>query len=226
MNFTTLSGDSEFWNSVAPWYEKWISRNEYHRLIISEISHMIEPGWKVLDIGAGTGGLSIPLSALGCEVSALEPIREMRGILKDKVTSLNIGSITVFQENWNEFNDELARGYNLIIACNSMHLVPKGFMNGMSKVFHSLPSYICLVTEINKGISFDFKEIDRMQDSYNFLYIKNIAIDSSFYFRNDEEVTKLECLMNKKIHTIRRNDQIVQPDSTDVAVLWWEKNNR
>jgi len=55
MNFTTLNGDRIFWNDFSQWYEKWVSRGEYHRLIINEISYMVEPGWEVLDIGAGTG---------------------------------------------------------------------------------------------------------------------------------------------------------------------------
>ena len=181
MNFTALAGDRDFWNNFAPWYEKWISRNEYHRVIVREISHMIEPGWKVLDIGAGTGALSIPLSALGCNVTAIEPFSGMRKILNGKITSLDISSITVLPEDWSSFNETRAHGFDLIIACNSMQLSPEGFMKGMTKVFHSLPSYVCLITEINKGIFIDFKKIDRLQDSYSFLYIKNLVIDINFF---------------------------------------------
>jgi len=41
---------------------------------------MVEPGWKVLDIGAGNGVLSLPLCAIGCEVTALEPSWGMRSL--------------------------------------------------------------------------------------------------------------------------------------------------
>jgi len=223
MNFTTLIGNIAFWNNFAPWYEKWISRGEYHRLIVNEISHMIEPGWNVMDIGAGTGALSIPLSSLGCNVKALEPLREMRHILNNKIASLNISNINVYSDSWNDIPVNSVKGMDLVIACNSLHLVRGGLMKGMTRVFESMASYICLVTEVNQGISIDFKDISNLQDSHNFLYIKNLALDSSFYFESIDEVRELEALLNHKINTTVEDGRLVQKDTTDVAVLWWEK---
>jgi len=39
---------------------------------------MVSPGWRVLDIGAGSGILSLPLWAIGCDVTALAPSIGMR----------------------------------------------------------------------------------------------------------------------------------------------------
>lgn len=184
---------------------------------------MIEPGWNVLDIGAGTGALSVPLSSLGCNVIALESIREMRNTLNDKVESLHISNINIYSESWDDIPVNSVQGLDLVIACNSLHLVRGGLMKGMTKVFESMASYICLVTEVNQGISIDFKDINKLQDSHNFLYIKNLALDSSFYFESMDEVRKLEALLNHKINTTVEDGRLVQKDTTDVAVLWWEK---
>ena len=95
MNITNLRRDLQFWDEFAPWYEKWINRGNYHKPLIREITGMVETGWKVLDIGAGTGVLSLPIVSLGCTVVALEPSGGMRDILKDKLASLQIKEIEV-----------------------------------------------------------------------------------------------------------------------------------
>ena len=63
----------KFWDGYAPWLKLWIEHNRYHDRIIELLTSMVEPGWKVLDIGAGNGVLSLPLSAIGCAVTAIEP---------------------------------------------------------------------------------------------------------------------------------------------------------
>ena len=47
-----------FWDGYAPWYKLWMEHNRYHNRIIEALTTMVEPGWKVLDIGAGNGVLS------------------------------------------------------------------------------------------------------------------------------------------------------------------------
>jgi SAM-dependent methyltransferase len=48
------------------------------------------PGFKVLDVGAGTGRVAIALAALGCGVVALDPSRAMLDVLQDKVRSVRL----------------------------------------------------------------------------------------------------------------------------------------
>jgi ubiquinone/menaquinone biosynthesis C-methylase UbiE len=51
----------------------------------------LEPGTQILDIGAGTGRIAIPLSERGCDVVALEPALGMMETLRVKAQSLPIG---------------------------------------------------------------------------------------------------------------------------------------
>jgi SAM-dependent methyltransferase len=44
----------------------------------------LKSGTRVLDIGAGTGRVSLPLAELGCDVIAMEPASGMRAELRDK----------------------------------------------------------------------------------------------------------------------------------------------
>ncbi len=221
MNLTTLKGDIQFWDVFAPWYEKWITRGQYHQALIREISQMIEPGWKVLDIGAATGVLSFPMVSIGCKVEALEPSKGMQQIFRNKITDLGITQIDIVDSNWEDFHS--TKSYDLILACNSLHLTKGGIKEGMKKVFSFNTQYVCLITEINQTIFIDFKEIDSVQEDYSFLYIRNYKLDSSFVFDNMDEVKELAELLNRDIQVDLRNERYIQYDSTDVAVLWWER---
>lgn len=223
MNLTRLKGGPDFWNGFASWYEKWIERGEYHQPIVKEISNMIEPGWKVLDIGSATGALSIPLASLGCDVTALEPSEAMRAILEGKLKSLRIDNIHIRSECWEHFPLGPGRSFDLIIACNSIHLTKPGMIHGMNKVFSAGANYVCLVTEVNQGITVDFKEIDRIQSTYNFLYIRNYALNSSFYFNDRYEAIELGKYIGRRILVSEEGGKLLQRDSTDIAILWWEK---
>ena len=53
-----------------------LSRQDYPCL-----TTMVSPGWRVLDMGAGSGILSLPRCTIGCEVTAMEPSIGMRSLL-------------------------------------------------------------------------------------------------------------------------------------------------
>ncbi len=223
MNPTTLENEPWFWDKFAPWYEKWTVRGEYYKPILREINCMIEPGWSVLDIGAGTGALSIPVLHAGCNVVAVEPSEQMARILKRKSKFHETTKMEIVKSKWEDFNIQNYPTFDLIIACNIMHLVESGFFKGMLKVFESRPSYVCLVTEINQGVHIDFKNIDSLQDEYNFLYIKTFRTDSSFRFKDLNEVLELKESFNLKIDIEMDGKIPIQIDSVDIAILWWER---
>lgn len=223
MNLTTLRGGLEFWNFFAPWYEDWLTRGTYHGPVIRELSEMIEPGWNVLDIGAGTGALSIPLASLGCHVTAIEPSGGMRRILQQKIKSLNVTDVDIYNSRLEDFPVERATDMDLAIVCNSAHLADGGLLSGMSRVFALSAMNVTLVTEVNQGFTIDFKEVDSIQDEYNFLFIKNLTLDSSYYFNDMDEVDDLSEFLDRKIDIVMEDGKPVQHDSTDVAVIWWER---
>ncbi len=223
MNLTCLQDDIAFWDQFAPWYDKWVSRGAYHTPLLRELSQMVEPQWRILDIGAGTGALSIPILSIGCDVTALEPSVGMRRLFNRKCEKLFIADIDFMEEKWENQDLKHIRPFDLIIACNSIHLTEGGIMEGMSRVFSSLPQHACLITEVNQGFPIDFKNIDKIQDTHNFLFIKNIKADSSFIFKDMEEAQNFSDTFGIPLHIDIYDGIPVQRDKTDIAMIWWER---
>ena len=59
---------------------------------------MVSHGWRVLDIGAGSGILSLPLCAIGCDGTAMEPSIGMRSLLYKEALNRGIDWIRGSEE--------------------------------------------------------------------------------------------------------------------------------
>jgi SAM-dependent methyltransferase len=70
-------------------YER--ARPEYPPQAIAWIARELDlrPGRTVVDLAAGSGKLSRPLAALGCEVIAIEPVDEMRAAIGPGIEALD-----------------------------------------------------------------------------------------------------------------------------------------
>ena len=60
---------------------------EQYDLILSTVADLagVGPGSRVLDVGAGTGNLTLAVAATGAEVTAVEPSAEMRRVAGEKL---------------------------------------------------------------------------------------------------------------------------------------------
>ena len=213
MNLTALPADLTFWDQFAPYYERWATETGYHRPIIRELASMVEPGWKVLDIGAATGVLSIPLASLGCHVTALEPSEGMRGILQKKVKQLHITGIESVPLRWEDYQTE--ERFDLVLASNTLHLYESGFLEATKKAFSLNASYFCLVTEI-EVFPLDFKQVDTLADGYEFIYIKTYQSPSHLCPGTENFILQL-------ITQYHSDLSVVTGEQTRLSILWWER---
>ena len=136
-----------FWNAQARWQQAWLEHCDYHGQSIARVTGRAAPGWRVLDIGAGSGVLSLPLRQRGCEVTALEPSRGMRALLRQAVGGRRPAGVTIDGRSWEKMPVSQAQGFQLILACNSLHLTSLGFGAALEKIFQARPRHICVISE-------------------------------------------------------------------------------
>jgi SAM-dependent methyltransferase len=147
MTVCPIPASVAYWNGYAPWYRRWRTHNDYHEPILEELGQMVQPGWRVLDIGAGDGVLALPLGERGCRVTALEPAIRLRARLVDEARLRGISGFTVSPGRWEDYPIADGPPPDLALACNSLHLVPGGFHRALAKLFSLNPARVMVVVE-------------------------------------------------------------------------------
>jgi len=145
-----------------------MEHNNYHDRIIHALTTMVAPGWRVLDVVAGSGILSLPLCAIDCHVTAMELSIGMRSVLYEEAFNRGIDRIEVSDEKWEDVALHNLANYDLIMACNSLHLRGSGFNRVLARVFEAKPKNVFVVTEQCPDI-----EVKWPYDSYDLMFAKS-----------------------------------------------------
>jgi len=82
----------------------------------------VDSTFRVLDIGAGPGTLTIPFSKMAAHVTAVEPSSAMARVLKENLEEHGIENVDCVQKRWEEVDIErdLKPPYDLVVASFSL----------------------------------------------------------------------------------------------------------
>ena len=223
----------KFWDGYARWYKLWMEHTRYHERIISPLLAMTGRGWRVLDIGAGNGILSIPLYIRGCDVTALEPSVGMRSLLFEEAFKNRIDGLTVDERIWEDVPCYEFLDYDLILARNTLHLTQIGFEEALEKVFRARPENVFLISEVKPPQV----RVKLRHDGYTMAFTKAYETDSSFAYHHMNEV--LEHWIFKKGRTLQSDEiravkekiildagHLWMKDTAQVMMCWWRRNRR
>jgi SAM-dependent methyltransferase len=220
----------KFWDGYARWYELWMEHTQYHRRIIEVLLAMTERGWRVLDIGAGNGVLSIPLYLRGCEVTALEPSVGMRNLLYEEAFQRRIDRLNVDERIWEEVPCYEYLDYDLILACNTLHLTQIGFDEAIAKIFRARPGNVFLISEVRSP---DIR-MKWQHGNYTMIFAKSYEVDSSYAYHHMNEMVdhwtfkKGRMLQPDEIGTLKerivlQGGHLWMRDTAQVMMCWWKK---
>ena len=132
----------------------------------------------VLDIGAGTGRLAIPLAKVAKSVTALEPSAEMMKFLKKNAGEGKLENIRYVQKRWGE----MAVGTNIekhhiVIACHSLSMMD--IENALLKMNELAEKYACIYAFGGKRV-WDFTDLwprlygEEFVPGPSYIYLVNI----------------------------------------------------
>jgi cyclopropane fatty-acyl-phospholipid synthase-like methyltransferase len=184
--------------------------------------------WRVLDIGAGDGALTLPLSALGCKVTAIEPSAEMRRLLFARAESKKIANFDMCDCSWDSFSDK--REFDLIIACNTLHLI--GGIPAFNRMLRMKPQNMLVVHEGR----FSLQELHSHAVNYTLTAAKQSIINSPYFYHSHTEaqehfLTRYSCALEREAGE-RFNAALKHheghywiDDEVEVSILWWSRND-
>lgn len=116
---------SALWNSKenAIKYDQRVKKNNWKKTTDQNIRQMnISSNDNVLDIGSGPGSIAIPLSQMGCHVTAVEPAEGMMWCLQENIKKDKIKTISCVQKKWEDVDLilDLECPYDVVIASFSL----------------------------------------------------------------------------------------------------------
>ena len=158
---TRKSEGNSFWNDKKAIKSHFIrDLNEWREFAEARIAGMgIKDGSRVLDIGAGTGTLSVPLAARGCAVTAVEPSPVMGDALVEYQREQKTQEITLIRKRWEDVSlKELGEPYDAVIASYSLMVTDIGeavakiqqYCRGSAHIFWFLTQP--LWAQVNAGV--------------------------------------------------------------------------
>ena len=221
-----------FWEGYAKWYKLWLDHTDYHRPIVDLLAGMVEPGWRVLDIGAGSGVLSFPLAEMGCTVTALEPSLLMRSFLFNEMFKKDADRVEVDDRRWEDVLAVDYRAFDLILSCNTLHLTSLGFEAALDKVFARDPARVLVVTEHVPGTV-----VRLAYKSHVVAFASSYTTSSSFAYHYLYEVfdhhryKKGRDLTIEERHALAqgavvKNDHLWLEDQARVGMYWFNRRER
>ena len=221
-----------FWEGYAKWYKLWLDHTDYHKPIKDLLAEMVEPGWRVLDIGAASGVLSFPLAEMGCTVVALEPSLLMRSFLFEEMFKGSEDRVEVDDRRWEDVSLVDYRDFDLILSCNTLHLTSLGFEAALDKVFASDPARVLVVTEHVPGTAVHFA-----YKSHVVAFARSYTTSSSFAYHSLHEVfdhhrykkgrdLAIEEKRALAHGVVVKNDHLWLEDQARVGMYWFNRRER
>jgi SAM-dependent methyltransferase len=210
-----------------------MEHTHYDERIIEVLMAMTGRGWRVLDIGAGNGILSIPLYIRGCEVTVLEPSIGMRSLLYEEAFKNKIYGLNVDDRIWEEAPCYEYLDYDLILACNTLHLTQIGFEEALTKVFRGLPKNVLLISEVGPP---DVR-VKWHYENYTVIFMKSYEVDSSHTYHHLNEMVEhwtfkkgraLEAdeIQALKERIVLQGGHLWMKDTAQVMMCWWKRDGQ
>jgi hypothetical protein len=104
-------------------------------------------------------------------------------LIYEEAFKRGIDWLKVNERRWEEVAFHDYQNFDLIIACNSLHLTQAGFDAALQRIFHLNPKRAFVITELHRGI-----EAKWNCGNYTGIFAKYYEIESSFSYHNLDEV--------------------------------------
>jgi protein-L-isoaspartate O-methyltransferase len=213
----------------------------------------LTPQYTVLDVGAGTGRLTIPIAKRAKQVTAVEPSKKMYNLLEWNIKKENLQNVTPVNCSCEEFiADVNIQPYDVVVSSFSLFMVD--IANALQKLDELSTKHVYIFLSASTWMSQTLQRIVRGDaDSVNsgdYIYVYNILHDlgilanveiwnfesNESYSNLDDAVTKFmeayHVPLNKETGLrehlnqllVKENGKLWLRNKRKAAMIWWTKN--
>lgn len=201
-----LKSSEEMWDKRAKEFNRY-TREKSDRTEEQVASFRLDPEWSVLDVGAGTGRLSVPIAKVVKEVTAVDPSGGMLDCLRENVAKERLANVTCLQKRWEEVQLGVEiEPHDVVIASHSLGMFD--LEEAVAKMDAAARRYVYILTAAGKWFFDDLEEElwEREFDGHHrrggwrsdYMLLYNILHDMGIYanveIRDVEHVQRYESL--------------------------------
>jgi ubiquinone/menaquinone biosynthesis C-methylase UbiE len=115
--------DGAMWKRLAGWYDTWVKNNDYVDVVMSRLPVSLTGATRVLEIGPGSGGFTLPMAAAAGEVVALEPSSAMREALSRNLAEAGLDNVRLVPTRVETGLTGVPGTFDLALASHSLYNV-------------------------------------------------------------------------------------------------------
>jgi ubiquinone/menaquinone biosynthesis C-methylase UbiE len=244
-------GTSDYWDKFATCFnEKMVHMQDLTNAQLCKMQLL--PEHTLLDIGAGTGRLTIPIAKRVKQVTAVEPSANMFALLKSNVEKENLHNIVPVNSSCEELNiDNGVYPHDVVIASFSLFMAD--ISNALQKMNALAKKRVYLFSSASMWMSEELQKIIYGNilpfKSGDYIYVYNILHDLGILanvevwnFKSiqcftdlDEAVSKFtephkispskEAELRTHLHEllVKENGKLWLKSERKAAVIWWTK---
>jgi len=242
--------NASYWDKQAKSYYK--SAVQMEDLTLKQLNRIsLLPENSVLDVGAGTGRLTLPVAKQVQQVTALEPSRNMLSILETDAKKNGLNNIHFINKTLEDFDTcSGSISFDVVIASFSFFMVD--MEKALTKMNNLAKNSVYLFSSASRLMDNELlkltpnEPIDRHSD---YFYINNILLDlgilgnveiwdfiatqrftdldqavskfTDLYRIPASKVDELRNCLSKKL--VRKDDELLFKSKSKMAIIWWTK---
>ncbi len=184
---------NEYWNDQSPRYNR--GHDAYRSPVVDKLEKYIDSDTTLLDIGAGTGALTIPLAKKVKKVLSIEPSAGMLDYLKNAALKENLANIEFINNTWEDA--KISEQYDMVICSHALYFMPD-IKKSLQRMIDVTGKYLFLmivahnnndrygdIWKIVKGTSY--------KPGPDYIYIYNLLRELGWHPNVEMITTTMEC---------------------------------
>ena len=217
----------DFWRSVSG-YDELMSLSGYPGPVAEHISACIPPESGVIDIGAGTGALTLPLAERAARITALDPSSYHLDILKKKAREIGLTNIRYLRGECRDADPETLQGIEYAVAAYSM-IDPdlEGFIRRMISIASSGIFLVYCAGDPDPLTEFSSGPRKRADYTYLSRTLEMMGYDFCVEIFSRDYILPLDIVMKKHMkggrteqelcNFLSESDRLIQGDGPDLV---------